>query len=419
MPIDAYDPHAPAVACDHYTDTPMWRWAFARVGDCDELSQESYFEWSQKMRDHAREFMERRGCCGSIASIPGCPHLEGVCKHAWQGAFYDLRDRVSLEVFEDEEKYRELRDLCPRFIAERLEKVMADLIAVDKTIEEAREMVAKASGEIGTLVARAKAVNLLRQSLEPFRDDIMSLQNTTIGFVTDRPKDGYGWDVVRESAVEALLNGFSVTGNEMNILVGRFYGAKNGYIRKVRVFPGVKNFRLNLAVPVLNTEKTALVSGYATWTLNGHAERRDFAKVDDGPDKGDYRIPVKVNEGSGPDQILGKAERKAMKKVFEQISGTELPDEDDDPRNEDSDTIDGTAKPVTQEALPAPTLTDEDREFITSLQMDIDMAPAQAALTQLFKLVEKDRPDLVEIVTPRFTAKKEALKAKSLKTQSA
>ena len=54
----------------------------------------------------------------------------------------------------------------------------------------------------------------LRALLTPkVMDPIMQLQNSPIGFLTDRP-GGYDVDTVTDCVIEASLNGVSVCGNE-------------------------------------------------------------------------------------------------------------------------------------------------------------------------------------------------------------
>ena len=177
---------------------------------------------------------------------------------------------------------------------------------------------------------------------------IMPLQNSALGFLTDKQDGGYPLPVVRECLCEALLRGFQPASNEFNIISGRFYGAKNGFDRIVREYPGLRNLRFELAVPHLVADKGALVAAIATWTLDGQPQElrceapRDATQID-------TRIPVRVNAGMGPDAILGKAERKLLARIYKRISGA-------------GDVVEADASEITTtaESLPAPAAPEQD-----------------------------------------------------------
>ena len=148
----------------------------------------------------------------------------------------------------------------------------------------------------------------------------MPLQGTPLGFVTDKDKDGgYGWEVVRDVVVEGLMRGFRPIGNEINIIAGRFYGAKAGFERIVREFPGVHDFQFVLGVPTLVGNGGALVEFDATWIY--HGERQEMTGRAAGEGTIDTRISVRVNGGMGPDAILGKATRKLCARVYQRLTG--------------------------------------------------------------------------------------------------
>lgn len=146
---------------------------------------------------------------------------------------------------------------------------------------------------------------------------IMALQNTDIGFRTDRI---YPLETVRDVVIEAKIRGFNVTGNEFNIIAGRLYIARNGFRRKLtdgKAFKGLNNFRDIYEVPKANgVEKELVIKCSATWSYNGVADAANF------------EFPVKVNNGMGSDGALGKAERKLCKRVHDFISGINTPDGD-------------------------------------------------------------------------------------------
>lgn len=152
---------------------------------------------------------------------------------------------------------------------------------------------------------------------------IMALMNTDLGFRTDRDpknydKDGkplvpYSESVVKDVVIECVLRGFYTINNEMNIIAGRFYAAKNGLRRKVTTYPNVTDFKDLYDVPRTN-QNGALIKCSATWKKNGI------------PDKIECEMAIRVNSFMGIDAIVGKAERKLLKRVLDRISGIITPD---------------------------------------------------------------------------------------------
>ena len=171
----------------------------------------------------------------------------------------------------------------------------------------------------------ALAINELRSVLtaEVMRP-IMDLMNTPLGFLTDRSgkpnrqgiitKQPYTWEEVRDVVIEATLRGFFPVGNELNIIAGRFYAAKNGLRRKVTTHPGITEFRDSYSIPKTINNAGAIVEAEASWKLNGTSDslKRNFA--------------VKGDEYAAADSYIGKATRKLLAAVWERISGVAIPE---------------------------------------------------------------------------------------------
>lgn len=183
---------------------------------------------------------------------------------------------------------------------------------------------------------------MVAQRMQQFRtlmtDDIVNeflpLMGSPLGFVTDRDIDSKGkgpYDVetVRTVAIQAFMVGARMVGNEVNIIAGRFYGAKNFFERAVREFPGLENLNITTGVPVQgqNAEADkAVVAATVTYTLNGVEKKHEFLKTE----AIDARIPIRVNSGMGVDAIIGKATRKVLAKVYQTLIGYKVPDSDED-----------------------------------------------------------------------------------------
>jgi len=200
-----------------------------------------------------------------------------------------------------------------------------DIVKVSESIEQAiRECGISGIAKLPKFlqaIRMAQGIAALRQALTDqfVQQALMPLQGTSLGFLTDQDtKGGYGLAVVRDCAIEAMLRGFNVVGNEFNIIAGRFYGTRNGFERLVAEFPGMRNLVLQPGVPVIGNEKGGLVPFTATWTLQGVDMRIDCQQTA----AGDFRIPVKVNSGMGADAVIGKATRKMLYRIYQRINGS-------------------------------------------------------------------------------------------------
>jgi len=208
-------------------------------------------------------------------------------------------------------------------------------------------------------VILATGVTQIRRCLtdDIMRSVFMPLQGSALGFVTDKDRDGgYDLPTVRNVVVEALIHGFYPVGNEINIIAGRMYGAKNGFARKVREFEGLSDLIITPGVPVMK-DGGAIVPMRATWMVSGkpYTMIRDVTKTADGTVH-DSRIPVKVNSGMGVDAVIGKATRKMLKSIYDMLSGSVLTIED----GEVGEVITAEGVSVNTEASPAPTDPEQD-----------------------------------------------------------
>jgi hypothetical protein len=178
-----------------------------------------------------------------------------------------------------------------------------------------------AEGSFENAFAVADAMNELKSSITPpMMERFMALQNTALGFRTDcdpkgrTPKAPYSAEVVKDAVIEATLRGVQPVGNMFNILAGRCYITKEGFEYKLKKLEGLSGFKPIIGIAKLVGDKGAIVPCAATWQFKG---RTDSLSIE---------IPVRVNEGMGMDAIQGKASRKFLKRVFEQITGTSIPD---------------------------------------------------------------------------------------------
>lgn len=223
---------------------------------------------------------------------------------------------------------------------------------------------------LGSCVAELKAL-LTPQVMAP----IMQLQNSPLGFLTDKKNGGYEMDVVRNALIEAAINGVSVCGNEFNIIANRFYMTKAGLKHKLRDIPGLyKN--VTPGIPRMAGDGGALVSMHIEWTYNGKSQVKDIP------------FAVRVNQGMGADGIIGKATRKAYAWLYEEVTGNSVSEGDvtDDAPITTTATvlspIEATAETVKTEAPakdPAPNVQAPSQETAKAAPAQAASAPAQPA----------------------------------------
>jgi len=155
---------------------------------------------------------------------------------------------------------------------------------------------------------------------------IMALQSTTLGFKTDKDlkknPNGYGYvkgegypvEIVRRCLIEAVLKGYQPTNNEFNIIGGNMYPAKAGLERKANEWEGLKK-SIVLNIKSMQVDKgSALVDAHIKWEIDGTKNDEIIP------------IPLKVDQYTSVDAVLGKAKRKALAWLLSNISGETVVD---------------------------------------------------------------------------------------------
>lgn len=154
------------------------------------------------------------------------------------------------------------------------------LLEIERLRKESAKAIAEAEdqgNDVLRLLIVAKSMQRLRVLLtDELMEDVMQLQNTPLGFDTDKRETGYPVKVVRDVAITALLQGFRLVGNEINIIAGRMYPAKAGKRRLCQEWPGLTDLHLDLGVPDIRSSG-ALVSAVARWKVNGRQYQLDFS----------------------------------------------------------------------------------------------------------------------------------------------
>lgn len=195
----------------------------------------------------------------------------------------------------------------------------------------------------GAAFTAVNVVSLLRSALtdEVMDAVFMPLMNTKIGFLTDRNgrpnsrgqvKPFYSREIVRDCVIDAVSIGLLPTGNQFNIIAERMYPTKEGYTALLRKL-GVKYF-IEVSYDKSQTTGFAEIPCKITYQYDG--EKNGFTIV----------ATVKKDDYSSPDQLRGKAERRAKKALYEYITGCDFGDADED----SSRVVDAVAVEIKDEA---------------------------------------------------------------------
>lgn len=206
-------------------------------------------------------------------------------------------------------------------------------------------MLAKAEQEFSEVCTQAQELKLAENAGAAFRavgvvtslrqiltDDIMRavfmpLANTSIGFLTDQdpnknnkrtglPNTPYSVGVVRDCLIDAVMKGLLPTGNQFNIIAGRQYTTNEGYSYLLKKL-NVRHMISKAILPAPPNAPFVDVKCTIAYFVNGEAGKT-FS----------ITVQCKQDQYSSPDQIKGKADRKAKKTLYEFITGEDIRDGD-------------------------------------------------------------------------------------------
>lgn len=193
---------------------------------------------------------------------------------------------------------------------------------------------------------KAKAISTIKQAMTPevIAQAFMPLMNLgDAGFGTDKE---YPIDVIANVMTQAILTDTLPWDNEMMILKGKICRMKNHYRRKVRQFPGLSGLRI-IPGAVRMLQGGASVDIKASWKLDGKPMSMECI--------GAEAIPVKLNEGMGQDGAIGKAERKLLTRIFNDLTGSNHDENELDEEEVDIDSlkvVKGTDTSTTESSKP-------------------------------------------------------------------
>lgn len=191
------------------------------------------------------------------------------------------------------------------------------------------EELATTDGFMRPLVV-AQALHELRGAIGP---DVLavvrSMENTPLGFRTDRPPGGkampYPDEVLRDCVIQGMLDGLGFSHNQWNIIGGNYYVTKNGWRKKLQD-AGCSQIVAQVEAPLpseiseqgggeRSSKFTAPMAAHASCTHKGQTYSVSMAAT---PERDTRRIVSAYGRdvGEAIGQMSGKAEATILRKLY-------------------------------------------------------------------------------------------------------
>lgn len=176
----------------------------------------------------------------------------------------------------------------------------------------------------------AQALHELRGAIGP---DVLavvrSMENTPLGFRTDRPPGGkampYPDEVLRDCVIQGMLDGLGFSHNQWNIIGGNYYVTKNGWRKKLQD-AGCSQIVAQVEAPLpseiseqgggeRSSKFTAPMAAHASCTHKGQTYSVSMAAT---PERDTRRIVSAYGRdvGEAIGQMSGKAEATILRKLY-------------------------------------------------------------------------------------------------------
>lgn len=204
----------------------------------------------------------------------------------------------------------------------------------EKTISDCLTIAGKTAQSISESVTIANGLNQMREFFKnkDLEKLITSMQDSKLGFLTDKPKGKTKWNAraqkmvdvvpysyteITEAIIPMLLEGYRFTGNEINIISGQAMPVKAGKHRKIIEYDGLDGFIHTVGSPTKEGDKEtgiAKMKCQAKWII----EDKEYS-IGYGDDI--CIIAVEYDKWSGLDKLIGLAESKLYSRVLTRILG--------------------------------------------------------------------------------------------------
>lgn len=216
------------------------------------------------------------------------------------------------------------------------------ILELDRAAKRAALIRPESGNPFSDAIRTANCMKGIRAALTPdVMAPIMELQNTRLGFKTDR-KEGYGVGIVKDAAIEAIVNGVPLIGNCFNIIAENFYLTREGVTFKLNHVPGLR-YQIVPGIPEMVKEpgfvEDRKYNSGKPRSVPGEARIGVRVEWEVGDEKGAQTLTfsIRVNYGMATDAIVGKAFCRAAKWLHARVTGLDVGvsegDAVDEPKN--------------------------------------------------------------------------------------
>lgn len=218
------------------------------------------------------------------------------------------------------------------------EKVKTDIVVSESILEEfqaaidlCEPAVSNARQTLQDSLTIANGIKHIKAflNLPEVKELVIGLQDNVAGFLTDKSelaikkhnakpggykKKAYTYEEICEALVPCLMEGYRLTGNEINIISGKGMPVKAGKFRKITEHSGVSNFKHSIGTPHYDGN-IAKMRCQATWMFGGELQSIGLTEED--------KCVIAVEKGSydGIDKLIGLADSKLFSRVLTRLLG--------------------------------------------------------------------------------------------------
>jgi hypothetical protein len=191
-----------------------------------------------------------------------------------------------------------------------LDRVVNDSI---RSIREARDN----GGMFGEALAVGRAYLDIKSALLDQMKFVVALAGQANGFKVD--KKDYTEEQIKTCAIDALVAGVKLVGNQFNIIGGNMYITQNGWREKLLRLDGFSFADVPRFSPPRQENGTTVVSCTQEYVY-GSDEVKTFK----------YEAMIRTNSGATIDNIIGKAKAKVWHALHDKLANEFSPYGDDD-----------------------------------------------------------------------------------------
>lgn len=203
-----------------------------------------------------------------------------------------------------------------------LKELSKNTTAMNQLIAECSILTSNVTEYEKSLLYGHYLVEIKKQISGKVLEIVKDLMNTGLGFKTDRNpndpqcriKEIYSDEIIKNCVTQAIMHGLRIHGNEFNILGGNFYATKEGLERIVNRNPDLEK---KIAIKSRGFKKSPETD---IWALSYEYE---FKLKDRQEIKDDTTVYVRGKQGNYEitlDAVLGKARRKVLKTIYNQMT---------------------------------------------------------------------------------------------------